>query len=42
MIDKEKLKTWIVNIFIRVEREPLYKVVIAKLVYKYWKGFKEA
>ena len=41
-LNKFKLKRWIVHVFVQVESEPLFKVIAAKLIYKYWKGFKEA
>jgi|TARA_B100001971_G_scaffold198911_1_gene209006 hypothetical protein len=37
---KSKLKEWVVDVFIRVERMPLYKVIVAKIIYNFWGGFK--
>ncbi len=39
---KSKLKKWVVDVFIRVERMPLYKVIVAKIIYSFWGGFKGA
>lgn len=41
-MSKEKIKSWTVDIFINVESEPLWKVMVAKLIHHFWKGFKGA
>lgn len=36
------VKTWIVDVFGEVDARPVWQVIVAKIIHRAWRGFREA
>ena len=37
-----RLEAWVVDVFAEVDARPIWEVVAAKLVHRFWRGFRAA
>jgi len=41
-VDESLLKSWIVSVFDEVDSRPVWQVLVAKLIHRFWRGFPSA